>query len=130
VPWQLTTVEALQLVDDALTDDGVYAVNLIDHPPLAFVRAELATLREVFPEVLLLARAPVLAGEDGGNVVAVASHRALPVDAIAAAMAGRGLAWQVAAGPELTAFTGDAAVLTDDFAPVDQLLTPYARPSD
>ncbi|WP_246081224.1 fused MFS/spermidine synthase [Modestobacter altitudinis] len=130
VPWQLTTVEALELVDDALTDDGVYAVNLIDHPPLSFVRAELATLREVFPEVLLLARAPVLAGEDGGNVVAVASQRALPVDAITAAMAGRGLAWQVAGGAELTAFIGDAAVLTDDFAPVDQLLTPYAQPSD
>ena len=72
VPWQLTTVEALDLVDDALADDGVYAANLIDHPPLSFVRAELATLRQVFPEVVLLARAPVLAGEDGGNVVAVA----------------------------------------------------------
>jgi spermidine synthase len=125
VPWQLTTVEALRLVDDALADDGVYAVNLIDHPPLSFVRAELATVREVFPEVLLLARAPVLAGEDGGNVVAVASRRPLPAEAIAAAMAGHGLAWQVAGGAELTAFIGDAAVLTDDFAPVDQLLTPY-----
>jgi spermidine synthase len=125
VPWQLTTVEALRLVDDALARDGVYTVNLIDHPPLAFVRAELATLREVFPEVLLLARAPVLAGEDGGNVVAVASHRALPAGEIAAAMAGHGLAWQVAGGAELTSFIGDAAVLTDDFAPVDQLLTPY-----
>jgi spermidine synthase len=129
VPWQLTTVEALRLVDDTLADDGVYAVNLIDHPPLSFVRAELATLREVFPEVLLLARAPVLAGADGGNVVAAASQRPLPVDAIAAAMAERGLAWQIAGGAELTAFIGDAAVLTDDFAPVDQLLTPYAQPS-
>ncbi|NEK95749.1 spermidine synthase [Modestobacter muralis] len=125
VPWQLTTTEALELVDGALADDGVYAVNLIDHPPLDFVRAELATLRSVFPEVLLLARAPVLAGEDGGNVVAVASRRPLPADAIAATMAGRGLAWQVAAGDELTGFIGDAGVLTDDFAPVDQLLTPY-----
>ncbi|MCW2618352.1 MAG: putative spermidine synthase, partial [Modestobacter sp.] len=125
VPWQLTTVEALRLVDDTLTSDGVYAVNLIDNPPLSFVRAELATLREVFPEVLLLARAPVLAGEDGGNVVAVASRRALPVGQLAAALAGHGLAWQVAAGAELTGFIGDAVVLTDDFAPVDQLLTPY-----
>jgi spermidine synthase len=125
VPWQLTTVEALHLVDDALADDGVYAVNLIDHPPLAFVRAELATLREVFPHVLLLARAPVLAGEEGGNVVAVAAQRALPVEEIAAALSGHDLAWQVADGAELTAFIGDAAVLTDDFAPVDQLLTPY-----
>ncbi|QXG77057.1 fused MFS/spermidine synthase [Modestobacter sp. L9-4] len=125
VPWQLTTAEALHMVDAALAEDGVYAVNLIDHPPLDFVRAELATLRSVFPEVVLLARAPVLAGEDGGNVVAVASRRPLPAEAIAAAMADRGLAWQVAAGEQLTSFIGDADVLTDDFAPVDQLLTPY-----
>jgi spermidine synthase len=125
VPWQLTTAEALRLVDDALSDDGVYAVNLIDHPPLGFVRAELATLREVFPEVLLLARAPVVAGEDGGNVVAVASRQALPADEIAAALEQRELAWQVVEDAELSAFIGDAEVLTDDFAPVDQLLTPY-----
>jgi len=43
-------VEALELADRALTDDGVYVANLIDHPPLDFVRAELATLRAVFPE--------------------------------------------------------------------------------
>jgi spermidine synthase len=128
VPWQLTTAEALRLVDGALAEDGVYAANLIDHPPLSFVRAELATLRAVFPHVLLLARAPVLAGEDGGNVVAVASRRALPAEAIAAAMAGKGLAWQVAGGAELTAFIGGARILTDDFAPVDQLLTPYGAP--
>ncbi|MCZ2816530.1 fused MFS/spermidine synthase [Modestobacter sp. VKM Ac-2984] len=125
VPWQLTTVEALRLVDDALTEDGVYAVNLIDHPPLSFVRAELATMRQVFDHVLLLARAPVLAGEAGGNVVAVASQRPLPATEIAAALEERGLAWQVAEGPELDRFIGDAGVLTDDFAPVDQLLTPY-----
>jgi spermidine synthase len=126
VPWQLTTVEALQLVADALAPDGVYAVNLIDHPPLAFVRAELATLQQVFPEVQLLARAPVVAGEDGGNVVAVASRRPLPAEEIAAALAAQELAWQVVGVTELSAFIGDADVLTDDFAPVDQLLTPYS----
>ncbi|WP_456599537.1 fused MFS/spermidine synthase [Blastococcus sp. SYSU DS0616] len=128
VPWQLTTREALELVDRALADDGVYAVNLIDHPPLSFVRAELATMREVFEHVVLLARAPVLAGEDGGNVIAVGSQRPLPAEEIAAALTRRDLAWQVAEGEELTRFIGDARVLTDDFAPVDQLLTPYAAP--
>jgi spermidine synthase len=129
VPWQLTTVEALHLVDDALTENGVYVANLIDRPPLDFLRAELATLRQVFPHVLLLARAPVLAGEDGGNVVAVASRQPLPADAIEAAMRTQDLAWQVAQGEELARFTGDADVLTDDHAPVDQLLTTYARPT-
>jgi len=125
VPWQLTTREALELVDAALADDGVYAVNLIDHPPLDFVRAELATMREVFPHVLLLARLPVLAGEDGGNVVAVASRSPLPADRIADALPVHDLAWRMAEGDDLDVFIGDAPVLTDDYAPVDQLLTPY-----
>jgi spermidine synthase len=125
VPWQLTTREAMELVDTALADDGVYVVNLIDHPPLNFVRAELATMRSVFPHVALLARAPALAGEDGGNLVAVASRQPLPTEEIAAALPDRDLAWQVAEGSQLDEFVGDAAVLTDDHAPVDQLLTPY-----
>ncbi|WP_235495087.1 fused MFS/spermidine synthase [Geodermatophilus sp. Leaf369] len=125
VPWQLTTVEALDLVDRALTSDGVYAANLIDNPPLDFVRAELATMGAVFDHVLLLAREPVVAGTDGGNVVAVASREPLPAAAIAAVLAERGLDWQVVEGEELAAFVADAPVLTDDLAPVDQLLTPY-----
>lgn len=128
VPWQLTTREALELVDRSLTAGGVYAVNLIDHPPLDFVRAELATLRAVFDHVALLARVPVLTGEDGGNVIAVASQRPLDTEGIAAALREQDLAWRVAEGAELDAFVGDAPVLTDDHAPVDQLLTPYGRP--
>ncbi|MDP9427458.1 MAG: fused MFS/spermidine synthase [Actinomycetota bacterium] len=126
VPWQLTTVEALRLVDRALSDDGRYVANLIDNPPLDFVRAELATLGAVFPHVALLARDAVLAGEDGGNVVVLASPRPLPLDAVAAALRDRDLTWQVASGERLAQFVGDAEVLTDDHAPVDQLLTPYA----
>ncbi|SNS03423.1 hypothetical protein SAMN06893096_101475 [Geodermatophilus pulveris] len=126
VPWQLTTVEAMGLVDRALADDGVYVANLIDHPPLDFVRAELATLHAVFPHVALLARDALLAGEDGGNVVVVASRQPLPLDAVAGALGDRGLDWQVASGERLAGFVGDAGVLTDDHAPVDQLLTPYA----
>ena len=125
VPWQLTTREALELVDAALTDDGVYVVNLIDHPPLAFVRAELATLRAVFPHVLLLARAPVLAGEDGGNVVAVASRSRLPGDGHRRGPDRAGA--RLAGGRRRGAgrVRRRRGVLTDDFAPVDQLLNPY-----
>jgi hypothetical protein len=42
-------------------------------------------------------------------------------------MAERGLGWGVLTGEELADWAGEAPVLTDDFAPVDQLLTPYAR---
>jgi hypothetical protein len=79
----------------------------------------------VFPHVLLLARAPVLAGEDGGNLVAVASRTPLPTEQIATALRDHRLAWQIADGDRFDEFVGNARVLTDDFAPVDQLLTPY-----
>jgi spermidine synthase len=125
VPWQLATREAVELVDRALAEDGAYAINLIDHPPMAFVRAELATLRAVFPHVALLASAPVLSGDDGGNVVAVASRSPIPVEALAARLADNDVNWQVVQGAELDRFVGDTGMLTDDFAPVDQLLTPY-----
>jgi hypothetical protein len=82
----------------------------------------------VFDHVLLMARIPVLTGEDGGNVIAVASRQPLDGEAIAAAMTDRDLAWRVAEGMDLDEFVGDAPVLTDDHAPVDQLLTPYGRP--
>ena len=37
----------------------------------------------------------------------------------------RGLTWTVLSGAALEEWVGEASVLTDDFAPVDQLLTPY-----
>jgi hypothetical protein len=55
---------------------------------LGFVRAELATLRTVFPHVALLARIPVLSGQDGGNVVAVASRSPIPAAQIEARLGG------------------------------------------
>jgi len=67
----------------------------------------------------------LLAGEDGGNLVALASRQPLPTEAIAEALTDRDLVWRVAEGDALADFVGDADVLTDDHAPVDQLLTPY-----
>jgi len=62
----------------------------------------------------------------GGNLVVIASAGPLEVAAISNRLTERGAEWDVITGAELAAWTGDAAVLTDDYAPVDQLLTPYA----
>lgn len=129
VPWHLTTVEALEQVRRIVGDDGVYAVNLIDHPPLGFARAELATLREVFDHVALTATPATLAGDDGGNLVAVASMRPLDLVALADSLDERGTGWTLIDGDQLTDWIDGAQVLTDDHAPVDQLLTPFARTS-
>lgn len=124
VPWHLTTREVVAEIARILRPDGVYAVNVIDFPPGRFVRAELATIAAVFPQVALVAARDALTGRSGGNFVLVASAAPLPLDALRARLAERGTAMTVATGQETAAFAGGAAVLTDDRAPVDQLLTP------
>lgn len=130
VPWHLTTSEALGDVHRALKDDGLYAANLIDHGRLAFARAEVATLAEVFEHVAVMG-APVDIGLDpaatpvGGNLVVLASDRPFDAPAIQKALNTRETGWRIATGDTVTAWTGDAPVLTDDHAPVDQLLQPH-----
>jgi spermidine synthase len=126
VPWHLTTREAVGEVERVLRPTGVYAANLIDHGPLAFARAELATFRDVFDHVAVAGPPEDLARTgDGGNLVAYASDAPIDVDAITASLAERETGWEVIGGEEADAWIGDSSVLTDEYAPVDQLLTPY-----
>ena len=124
VPWHLTTREFVEQIRRVLRPDGVYAMNLIDYPPDRFARAEAATLRAVFPYVILAAAPDTVAGTRGGNHVLVASESPLPVDAFAVRLAERA-DWVVADVAETTAYVEGARVLTDDFAPVDQLISHY-----
>jgi spermidine synthase len=125
IPFHLTTAEALAEVRRVLTADGLYVANVIDHPPLAFARAQVATLQAVFDRVAVAASPEALAGEGGGNLVLLAG--AVPLDTAAwqEGLDERSTAWEVLSGARLEAWVGDAEVLTDDRAPVDQLLTPY-----
>ncbi|MEU1079659.1 fused MFS/spermidine synthase [Streptomyces sp. NPDC005908] len=133
VPWHLTTVEALTEVRRVLAADGLYVANLIDHGDMSFAKAELATVGEVFEHVALLGE-PTDVGlarsEEpvGGNVVVVASDRTVDLRAIQRALDARRTGWTIATGDALTSWTGDAPVLIDDHAPVDQLLQPHASP--
>lgn len=123
VPWHLTTVEAMSQVHRVLDDGGTYVANLIDYREAAFARAEVRTLGEVFEHVAVMATPPTFDGEDGGNIVAVASDRPLDAAALQAALDERDVPWTVRDGTALQEWVGEAEVLTDDRAPVDQLLT-------
>lgn len=127
VPWHLTTVEAMTDVRRVLADDGVYVANLIDHEPFGFARAQVATLQTVFDHVVLAAEPQAFTSGGGGNLVVVASDAPIDADAVRAELAQRDVAWEVATGDALDRWQGDASVLTDQYAPVDQLLTPYGR---
>lgn len=125
VPWHLTTREFTEDVRRSLRPGGVYAINVIDGPPLSFLRAEIATVHAVFDHVVVIAPPERLRGETGGNVVVVASDDPLPADALSEHLRRRDAPEVVLSDPDqLRAFVGDAPVLTDEFAPVDQLLTP------
>lgn len=127
VPWHLTTREMVAQIDRVLTPDGVYVLNLLDSGPLAFARAEVATLREQLPYVVVATETTMLDDDrnDGGNLVVVASHAPLDTAGLRTALADRRVEdWQVIEGPAVDDWTAGAPVLTDDYAPVDQLLTP------
>jgi spermidine synthase len=124
VPYHLTTRQFAAEIARVLRPGGILAQNIIDQPPLGFLRAEVATLREVFAHVAVLAPATVLDGERGGNLVVIASDAPLPVEAIEAEIADRDDDDVVVSDPAaLDELVGDSPVLTDDYAPVDQLLS-------
>nr|WP_202458350.1 fused MFS/spermidine synthase [Streptomyces sp. SID5464] len=131
VPWHLTTVEAMTDVRRVLKEDGLYVANLIDHGGLAFARAEVATLRETFEHVALVGE-PADIGlhptvtPQGGNLVVIASDRPVDPRATQRALNARQTSWKITTGDDLTSWTGDAQPLTDDYAPVDQLLQPHS----
>lgn len=118
VPWHLATREFLADVRRVLRPGGLLVLNVIDHDPLAFLRAEAATVAEVFDDVAVLAQASALERDGGGNFVIVARETTIQRVSGPAQPT-------IIRGDALRAFIADAPVLTDDFAPVDQLLTPY-----
>jgi spermidine synthase len=122
VPWHLTTIEYAEQIGRVLAPGGTYAMNVIDNGDLEFVRAETATLRHGFAHVALFAPPDYLAGEAGGNFVLVASHEPIDVAAIESKITERGGTELGIDGDELAEFINDAPILTDDFAPVDQML--------
>lgn len=127
VPWHLTTREAAADLHRVLRPGGLYVVNVIDYQSDAFVRAELATLEQVFGHVVLAAPAGTLAGGGTGNHVLIASDGPLPVAELARGVAASEPDWEVADEAATQHFVGGARVLTDDLAPVDQLITTRPR---
>jgi predicted membrane-bound spermidine synthase len=130
VPWHLTTREFLRDVKRAMTPEGVYFANSIDvFSSGRFVAAIWATLAESFRHVAVVG---VRRGDDWvQNFVFVASDAPFDLEALrrrnpAAWAEGDTLA--VVRYPDeefdaLVARTGSRP-LTDDFAPVEDMLSP------
>jgi MFS family permease len=116
VPWHLTTAEWLGEVARVLRPGGIYALNLIDNPPLEFLEAETATLLDEFADVRLVSYTDERGEPLGGNMILLASKRPL----------GKALGYGIEEATtysrrELEAMSAGAEPLRDDYAPVDQL---------
>jgi len=122
VPWHLTTVEFTAQIARVMTSDAVYVMNVIDYGDLEFIRAEAATLRRVFPEVVLFAPPDYLEGRSGGNFILAASPADIDIPGIEDAIRARGGTELGIEGERLDRFIGNAPALVDDYAPVDQML--------
>jgi spermidine synthase len=113
----LATLEATRAIAAILRTPGLYLANITDGSGLPFARRFVATLQEVFPQVMLLADPAVLKGRRFGNLVAAASATELPTTTIAARTASAAFPARCVYGPELQKLTGRAKPITDENMP-------------
>ncbi|MFI1806810.1 spermidine synthase [Streptomyces californicus] len=113
VPAHLTSVEYARAAGRALREDGVYAANLADSAPFAFLRSQLANFAGVFPELALIAEPAVLRGRRFGNVVLLASYAPLDTAPLVRRCAADAFPARVTHGPALAWFTGAARPVAD-----------------
>lgn len=112
-PAHLTTVEYYRVLAGLLAPDGVLLVNVADGAGLAFARRQVATVRAVLAEVIVLAEVQTLKGRRFGNLVIVASPGPLPVEWLPRLMAAGPHPAKVAQGAELDEFVRGARISTD-----------------
>ena len=112
-PAHLTTLEYYRVLAGLLAPGGVLLVNVADGAGLAFARRQVATVRAVLGEVIVLAEVQTLKGRRFGNLVIAASADPLPVEWLPRLMAAGPHPAKVAQGDEIGAFVRGAAVVTD-----------------
>ncbi|MCJ1675897.1 fused MFS/spermidine synthase [Streptomyces sp. APSN-46.1] len=118
VPAQLTSVEYAREAARVLRPGGLYAANLADGAPFAFLKAQLANFGAVFGELALIAEPAVLRGRRFGNAVLVASDGELPVAALSRRCAADAFPARVEVGEALARFMRGARPVADaDAAP-------------
>ncbi len=123
IPYHLTTREFALKLRRLLAPAGIYLANVIDNPARGeFMRAYARTLATVFPHLGVLSGP----GGDGLNGLATYVLAASPAPLDLAALNGAAPRVQVVPPARVAAWLADGPplVLTDDYAPVDNLMAP------
>ena len=132
VPYHLTTHQFNQRVRAWLDEDGLYLVNIIDGPTANFLRAYTRTLRETFAYVYLAPTQAAWRETPRSTFVVIASDTPLEMERLAASAAAdssRTIESLLLSDQQLDSLLaeGRQTLLTDRYAPVDQLLAPAFR---
>ena len=129
VPYQLTTREFMAQVRELLKPDGVYIMNLIDAYDVGgFMNAVAQTFAAAFPFRGAMSAVPDLGPRN--TTVFVGANQPLDLAGLAASASRpetfQGRVLTEANFADLQARNGEC-VLTDDWAPVENLLAPVVR---
>ncbi|WP_324759469.1 spermidine synthase [Haloarcula sp. GH36] len=130
VPFQLTTVEFMQLTRDRLSEDGILMSNLISAPrgPASqFYRSEYRTVNEVYPQVYSFSTASGSTVVQNIELVATKDDERLSEANLRQRNAERDIGVDLT--DEVDSYqdpppTEDVPILRDDRAPIDSLLDP------
>lgn len=129
IPYHLTTLEFNQKLKETLKPDGFFLANIIDNPKRgAFLRPYVNTLRKVFPHVTIAAMGAGWNASAQNTLIVVASMVPLDpqtfMDTLTQLNGGKEPVARIMPEEELVQYLqqGTRLVLTDDYAPVDQLI--------
>jgi spermidine synthase len=119
-PWHLSTVEFVRTIQARLKPGGIYALNVIDGSDQKFVRAEAATVASVFDHVIVVTTQEGWAKQYVSNFVLIASDDPLDLVGLEKSLRDRSSPLEIGTLERL-GVTARTMLLTDEFAPVDQL---------
>jgi spermidine synthase/cytochrome c-type biogenesis protein CcmH/NrfG len=127
VPFQLTTKEFNDKLHELLTEDGIYMVELIDtFDSGLFLGSLVKTLEQTFPFVTVISEHNV-ATYDRNTYVVVAAKRKIDLTDVCRGFNVNESVWYLNES-EIAQLRekSNVVVLTDDYAPVENLLAPVA----
>lgn len=104
----MATVDFLAQTDRVLKPGGVFVANVWDGEDLAFARRFVATVRQVYPHVVVMGEAGVFLKARAGNLVLVGSNEGLPVSELMARGKASGDKFFCMTGGQLAALHGPA----------------------
>ncbi|MAS03384.1 MAG: spermidine synthase [Ahrensia sp.] len=127
VPAHLVTREFFGLVSARLTDDGVYLMNVVDHADgLRALAAITRTMRSVFPSVEIWAEPNPAGASERLVFIVLAGRSPSPVSAVTGPAPDFIRAARLSPGAvDSLVARLDPPILTDDYAPIDRLMTRF-----